>query len=1024
MGKQNNTILCLQCNTPIPKESIYCSKCGFLIEKKADTLTFTPALEPLKDSQLQFSPGDPFGTRYRIVEEIGRGGMGRVYKAEDKELDITVALKMIRPEYSSNTRFIQRFKEETRMARSISHENVIRIHDIGEVDGIKFISMDYIKGHDLRELIHTSGNLSIETAISITRQICEGLKGAHQKHIVHLDLKPSNIMIDSEGKVYIMDFGVAKSLETHEISPEKKMIGTPPYISPEQAKAEKIDQRSDIYSLGIIIYEMLTGKRPFEAENMDGYIQKHLTENPRPPRELNPRIPQALENIILKCLAKKRVDRYHDCEEVIRDIYAYQQAIESPAQNGWKYLFKKLAFYIILALILVIPLYYIFIQNGQDISINPGFTRMNIVVLPFENNSGDPDIDHYKDSVSISIILAVGQSKYIYPLPAVRLRSILKKTKHPEEEPFTKTVLDKIAKEENTQYFIEGEYSRPTNNIRFTVRITEPPGYETIAYKIIEVAEKKDESEGIDQLTNWIRTELGFTRYEIYDPEDLSIKNLTDSYRALELYLRAQRTFFEAKYEESNQILKEAIKLDPTFAMAYRSMATNYAYLVNDALKKEKLLTALKLANEGYGTKREQNLIKGYAAYTLDNSPEQAIFYYNEILKSYPEDVETHAMLGSIYRNMEEWELAENHFRLGQEFTPDLIHENLAWIYMHQGRYPEAINLINDNKEIITPLFAHKILAMVYLCQGNVKAAVNQAEILKSAFHDYQVTVQIIGNIYQIQGDCSEARKYYTLLTQNSRLDFEGYEWLPLLMMQEGRFDDCEQELKRHIDVFRRQKNKDAEITLLQLIAYVYLQSHKPNLALQICEEILQKMNLNPEESVFCRLIKGLSFLKLSDNEAAEQEVHEIEKIFATLEDTSYLMGYQRYLEGMISLEKGDFKTAIDRLVEANSFLFYQNSNYDQHAFYQDALARAYYRSEDFANAENYYEKIQQLTTGRLRWGDLYVKSFYWLGKIAHRQGRIQEAKKNITEFLRLWEKADPGLREIEDAKDLIKIME
>jgi serine/threonine protein kinase/tetratricopeptide (TPR) repeat protein len=930
---------------------------------------------------------------------------------------------MINPKYSSNPHFIQQLKEETRMARSISHENVIRIHDIGEVDGIKFISMDYIKGHDLRELIHTSGILSVETAISITRQICEGLKGAHQKHIVHLDLKPSNIMIDSEGKVYIMDFGVAKSQEAHQIGPEKKIIGTPPYISPEQAKAAKVDQRSDIYSLGIIIYEMLTGKRPFEANTIDGYIQKHLNETPQPPRKLNLRIPQALENIILMCLAKKKEDRYQNCEEIIKDVYASQQAIKSPAQKNWKNLFKKPAFYIILALILVIPLYFIFIQNGRDLPIDPGFTRMNIVVLPFENNSGNPDIDHYRDSVSNSIILAVGQSKYIYPLPAVRLRSILKKANHAEEEPFTKTILDKIVKEENTQYFIEGEYSRPTNNIRFTVRITEPPGYETIAYKIIEVTEKKDESEGIDQLTSWIRTELGFTRYEIYDPEDLSIKNLTDSYRALELYLRAQRTFFEAKYEESNQILKEAIKLDPTFAMAYRGMATNYSYLRNDGLTKEKLQMALKLVNEGYGTKREQNLIKGYAAYILDNSPEQAIFYYNEILKRYPEDVETHAILGTVYRNMEEWKLAENHFRQGLEFTPDLIHENLAWIYMHQGRYPEAINLINDNKEIITPLFAHKILAMVYFCQGNVKAAVNQAEILKNAFHDYQVTVQIIGNIYQIQGNYAEARKYYTLLTQNPRLDFEGYEWLPLLMMQEGCFDDCEQELKRQIDVFRGQKNKDGEITFLLHIAYVYLQSHKPNLALQICEDILQKMNLTPEESVFCRLIKGLIFLKLSDNEAAEQEAHEIEKIFETLEDTSYLKGYKQYLEGMIHLEKGDFKTAIDRLNEANSFLFFQNSNYDQHAFYQDALARAYYRSEDFANAKTYFEKIQQLTSGRLRWGDLYVKSFYWLGKIAQQQGLIQEAKNNFTEFLRLWEKADPGLREIEDAKDLLKTM-
>ncbi len=178
MGNESKTFRCLQCHSPIADDSRFCSRCGHYVMDKAYTLTYTPPLEKILDDHLVFSLGDKFGPRYRIIEEIGRGGMGRVYKAKDQELNITVALKMIRSAYSSNPRFIQRFKEETLLSRSISHENVIRIHDLGDVDDIKFISMDYIKGHDLKELIHTSGTLSFQTAISISKQICEGLKAA------------------------------------------------------------------------------------------------------------------------------------------------------------------------------------------------------------------------------------------------------------------------------------------------------------------------------------------------------------------------------------------------------------------------------------------------------------------------------------------------------------------------------------------------------------------------------------------------------------------------------------------------------------------------------------------------------------------------------------------------------------------------------------------------------------------------------------------------------------------------------
>ncbi|MFA9454301.1 MAG: serine/threonine-protein kinase, partial [Candidatus Aminicenantaceae bacterium] len=193
---------------------------------------------------LYFSAGDVFADRYVIIEEIGRGGMARVFKAEDKVLGIRIALKIIHPFYSANPTIINRFKQETLLTRSITHENVIRIYDIGEKDGIIFISMDYIKGQNLQELIQTSGFLAPDTAVNICKQVCRALAAAHGRGIVHRDLKPSNVMIDNQGLVTVMDFGLAKSLGSEETGAGRGFVGTAPYISPEQARGEHTDARS------------------------------------------------------------------------------------------------------------------------------------------------------------------------------------------------------------------------------------------------------------------------------------------------------------------------------------------------------------------------------------------------------------------------------------------------------------------------------------------------------------------------------------------------------------------------------------------------------------------------------------------------------------------------------------------------------------------------------------------------------------------------------------------------------------
>jgi len=1016
-------IKCPECQTANTSDSQFCKKCATPLPSSGGVF-YTKTLEtPIRRLKI----GSIFAGRYKILEELGKGGMGEVYKVKDEKLDEEMALKVLKPEIAADKDIIERFKNELKFARKIAHRHVCKMYDLNEEEEIPYITMEYVRGEDLKSFIRRKEKLKEEEVIDLAKRVCEGLAEAHELGVVHRDLKPQNIMIDEKSNAKVMDFGIARSVEAAGVTQTGVMIGTPDYMSPEQAEGEEADQRSDIYALGVIMYEMVTGGVPFKGDTAFSVALKHKTKLPSDPKKLNPDISENLSRLILICMEKERERRYQTAETLLADLRNIEEGlplgtkIRSRRETFFATLIRKKLFIpavvIVLAIIAVVVWQLLPLKEAVP-SVSSG--KPSLAVVYFKNNTGDEALDHWRTMISDLFIADLTQSKHIEVLSSERLLDILSKLNQLEAKSYSSDVLKQVASKGGVEHILVGNYAKAGDTIRINVALQEADTGKILGSEGAEGIGDESIFSMVDELTRRIKANFKLTPKEIAEDVDKDIlKITTSSPEAFKYYSEGKKYLLQADYNKGIQLLERAVAIDPEFAMAYRSIAAAYISQGYLAEGKKNLHKALELSDRI--SDRERYLIQGHLYRLSEKTYDKAIQAFEKLLQLYPEDLLGNFHLGRLYLSIEEMDKAIKHFELNTQKNPEnhIYYYYLADSYMGKNHYDKAKEILEDYlRNYSDSYWTRQKLALNYLHQGKYDLALAEADkgiLLNPAS---PINFRMKGDIFHCKGDLNKAEEEFRRLLEQKEPTVINYGrgGLATLYLLKGKLEESINQFKLGLELAKTIGEKSWESLYHQRLSYVYLKIGNPEEAIKELDLSwrisVEEESLSGQRSVL--LNKGIVYISVRSLDKALQAAEGLKGMIEEGMNKKRMRSYF-YLMGNVELKRENFSKAIEYLKKALSLTAY--GPLTKNGSYINSLALAYYNSGELEKAQQEYERIISLTTGRLNYGDIYAKSFYMLGKIYEQQGKTAKAIEHYEKFLSLWKDADPGFPEVENAR-------